>query len=300
MMDAFATAGVRFVRLEFPAAQILGDDAPKPSPDFSTLDRIVDGLMRRGMTVYPVLTQYTVPKFQAQGKGYPNLQSDPADFGKYAGIVAEHLKRYPKITRMEIFNEPNAFHWWVYPAPGGKYDDQSGRAAATYMKAAYAAIKRANPTMLVGGPELSTGGRETDPRTYLTNMYEAGCGTGKCWDFLTVHNYRWDNPTYHVAAREPNRWDIYKDLQQIAVAHGEPKPHVMLTEWGFSTIMSPDGFDPAVQAYFMALGFNLMLADPTVDGIVWVNVYNGGPSPAIGGNTVPCASRLCRSAGAVE
>jgi hypothetical protein len=51
----------------------------------------------------------------------------------------------------------------------------------------------------------------------------------------------------------------------------------MLTEWGFSTVMTPEGFDPAVQAYFMALGFNLMLEDPSVDGVAYVNVYNGGP-----------------------
>ncbi|TAM76624.1 hypothetical protein EPN44_04710 [bacterium] len=73
-----------------------------------------------------------------------------------------------------------------------------------------------------------------------------------------------------------NRFDIYKDLQQIAVQHGDPTPHVMLTEWGFSTIDSPVGFDPAVQAEYVAVGFNLMLADPTVDGIVYVNLYNPG------------------------
>ena len=278
IIDAFARAGVRFVRIEYPAAQILGYDRPNPQPDFSILDRITQALLARGITELPALTQYTVPKFQADGQGYPSLQADPADFGRYAGLVAEHLKRFPKITRIEIFNEPNLQHWWVSPSPGGPYDDRSGRAAAVYMKAAYAAIKKANTALEIGGPELSVGGHDTDPRTFLENMYAAGCRTGVCWDFLTVHNYRWDDPTYSVASKLPNRWDVYKDLQQIAVSHGDSKPHVMLTEWGFSTVMTPEGFDPAVQAYFMALGFNLMLADPTVDGIAYVNVYNGGPA----------------------
>jgi len=277
IMDAFARAGVRFVRIEYPAAQILGEDTPKPQPDFSTLDRIADALEARGITELPALTQYTVPKFQAEGQGYPSLQADPADFARYAGLVAEHLKRYPKIARIEIFNEPNLHNWWTYPTLGGAYDDRSGRAAAVYMKAAYAAIKKANPKLEVGGPELAVGGHDTDPRTFLENMYQAGCRTGVCWDFLTVHNYRWDDPTYRVSSKLANRWDIYKDLQQIAVSHADPKPHVMLTEWGFSTVMTPDGFDPAVQAYFMALGFNLMLEDPTVDGVAYVNVYTGGP-----------------------
>jgi hypothetical protein len=278
IMDSFVRAGVRFVRIEYPAAQILGETTPRAEPDFSTLDRIAEALRERGITEYPALTQYTVPQFQADGKGYPNLQVDPNDFARYAGIVADHLRRFPEIKRMEIFNEPNAFHWWVYPRAGSLLADQTGKAAAIYMKAAYAAIKKANPSMEVGGPELSVGGHETDPRTFLNNMYEAGCRTGSCWDFLTVHNYRWENPTFHVAQNVANRWDIYKDLQGIAISHGDPKPHVMLTEWGFSTVATPDGFDPAVQAYFIALGFNLMLQDPTVDGVAYVNVYNGGPT----------------------
>jgi hypothetical protein len=50
----------------------------------------------------------------------------------------------------------------------------------------------------------------------------------------------------------------------------------MLTEWGFSHIERVNGFDPRVQAEYIARGFNRMLADPTIDGIVYVNIYNGG------------------------
>jgi hypothetical protein len=104
-------------------------------------------------------------------------------------------------------------------------------------------------------------------------MYAAGCRTGTCWDVLSVHNYAWVDPNYAMSAAGSNRWQIYQDLQAIAVAHGDATPHVMLTEWAFSTAADPNGFDPQVQARYMARGFNLMLADPTIDGIVWTNVY---------------------------
>jgi len=50
----------------------------------------------------------------------------------------------------------------------------------------------------------------------------------------------------------------------------------MLTEWAFSTSADSTSFDPQVQALYMAHGFNLMLADPTIDGIVWTNAYAPG------------------------
>ena len=84
------------------------------------------------------------------------------------------------------------------------------------------------------------------------------------------------NPAFTVTPSASNRWQIYKDLQAIAVAHGDPTPHVMLTEWAFSTVNEADGFDPQVQARYMALGFNLMLADPTIDGVVWTQLFSSG------------------------
>lgn len=91
---------------------------------------------------------------------------------------------------------------------------------------------------------------------------------------LSVHNYRWVRPTFPIAEGTPSRFDIYRTLQAIAERHGDSKTHVLLTEWGFSTIDMPDGVDPLTQALYVALGFNAMLADPLVDGIVYVNMYN--------------------------
>ncbi len=164
--------------------------------------------------------------------------------------------------------------WWKNVG-NAAYADTGGTAAAAYLHGAYAAIKSAAPSLAVVAPALASGGHEVDPRKFFENLYAAGCRRGACWDILSVHNYRWQNPTLPAPASASNRIDIYKTIGAIAAAHGDPGTHVLLTEWGYSTDpASPDGVDPQTQALYVALGFNLMLSDPLVDGIVYVNMYN--------------------------
>jgi hypothetical protein len=277
IIDLLAGAGIRFVRIDYCGSQILGDAKPRARPDFAIEDAILDKLTSRGITELPIVDQYCAPKFAANGRPYPALYADPTDYAKFAGMVAAHLaERYPMVTRVELFNEPNLHGWWRYPGNDPVLGNRSGIGAAHYMAAAYEAVKSAAPRMTVVGPALSDGGTETDPRLFLENMYANGCGRGKCWDVLSVHNYSWMNPDFALDPKAANRFDIYKDLQRIAESHGDPNTHVMLTEWGYSHIDEINGFDPRVQAEYIARGFNRMLADPTVDGVVYVNVYNGG------------------------
>ncbi len=277
VIDILATAGTRFVRIDYCGAQNLGDVTPNAEPDFTIQDEILDRLLAKGITELPIVDQYCAPRWATGGKAYPAIYNDPADYARYAGAVAAHVaSKYPKVTRMELFNEPNLGGWWDYTGSAVAFADQSGAGAALYMKAAYAAIKLAAPKMTVVGPALSDGGKDVDPRKYLRAMYGAGCRRGVCWDVLSVHNYRWLNPDFNVDPTAQNRFDVYKDLQAIASVNGDAGTHVMLTEWGFSTAPVADGVDPRVQSRYIALGFNRMLADPTVDGIVYVNVYNNG------------------------
>jgi hypothetical protein len=277
IIDLLAGAGIRFVRIDYCANQILGDDAPKRAPDFRIQDRILGKLTARGITELPIIDQYCAPKFQANGKAYPAIFARPEDFAQFARLVAGHLaEKWPTVERIEIFNEPNLHGWWRYPGDDAALAKRSGSGAALYMKPAYEAIKAAAPNVTVVGPALSDGGTETDPRQFLEELYANGCGRGKCWDVLSVHNYSWMNPSFTLDRKAADRFDIYKDLQAIAAAHGDAATHVMLTEWGFSHVDKINGFDPEVQAEYIAIGFNRMLADPTVDGVVYVNIYNGG------------------------
>ena len=266
-----AAAGARFARIDYSGAQI---EPQSGVYDFSTEDQIMDRLAAGGITELPIVDQYSVATWATLGQPYPAIWSTPAQYASFAGAIAAHVAlKYPQITHLELFNEPNLGGWWDDPNPD--YAATNGTATAAYMLAAYAAIKAVNPKFVVVGPALSDGGSDVDARTFLTTMYGAGCKTGKCWDVLSVHNYAWIDPTYAISTSTQARWAIYQDLQAIATAHGDATPHVMITEWAFSTDVSAQGFDPHVQARFIAEGFNLMLADPTVDGIVYTNIYTG-------------------------
>jgi hypothetical protein len=270
--DILASTNAGFVRIDYGGAVVMPTSG---TYDFAPYDAIVALLATHNITELPILEQYNTAAWQAGGQAYPAIWSSPQLYAQFVGAVVGHLRTTaPQITRVELFNEPNLSGWWTSPNPA--YAATDGSATAAYMLAGYAAAKAANPAITVVGPALASGGNVVDPRTFLTNMYAAGCRTGTCWDVLSVHNYSWMDPTYALPSSQSNRWQVYQDLQAIAVAHGDPMPHVMLTEWGFSTAALPNGFDPHVQARYMAIGFNLMLADPTIDGIVWTNVYASG------------------------
>lgn len=271
IIDLLATAGVRFVRIDYAGDQI---ERRPGSFDFSTEDRIADKLAAHGITELPIVLQYAAPAWATGGAKYPAIWKHPALYAEFAGAVAAHVaQRYPNISRVELFNEPNLNGWWKNVADPA-YAATDGSATAAYMLGAYAAIKSAAPRITVVGPALAAGGKEVDPRAFFEHLYAAGCKRGACWDVLSVHNYRWENPTFAAPESAPNRFDIYKAILAIAAAHGDAGTHVMLTEWGYSTDASADGIDPQTQALYVALGFNLMLADALVDGIVYVNMYN--------------------------
>jgi len=260
-------AGARFLRMDFCGATI---EPNRGSFDWSQVDRILDKLGARGMTVLPIVDQYCSPPWANGNAPYPYIWERPADYASFAGAIAAHLtSRYAGVTRLELFNEPNGSGFWMNR--NASYAATDGSATAPYMSAAYAAVKSAAPQLIVVGPALDGGSAASQ---FLSNLYAHGCRTGECWDVLSVHNYGWRNPAFQVASSSVNQWNVYQQLQQIATEHGDATPHVMLTEWGFSTYNSVDGFDPAVQAQYVAIGFNLMLADPTIDGIVYVNVYS--------------------------
>jgi hypothetical protein len=272
IIGILATMHAGFVRIDYTGAVTMPTST---TTNFASYDAIVSLLAAQGITELPILDQYTGATWQTGGQSYPAIYATPQLYAQFVSTVVAHLAATaPQITRIELFNEPNLTGWWSSPNPA--YAATDGSATAQYMLAAYAAAKSANPGITVVGPALADGGPDLDPRTFLTTMYANGCRAGTCWDVLSVHNYAWVDPDYAMPATASNRWQIYQDLQTIAVANGDPKPHVMLTEWGFSTSQDAVSFDPRVQALYMAHGLNLMLADPTIDGIVWSSPYAPG------------------------
>lgn len=273
-------AHVGYVRIDYAYAQIMTRNGSGkqllPQPNFTVADAIVDRLAKCGITEMPVVLQYAAGPIAAGGHGQSTPMASPVTYADFARIVAQHVAaKYPQITRIELFNEPNDHGWGTFPVNGDyATTDESGREAAIYMRGAYAAIKSVAPHITVVGPAIADGGRSTDPRTFLENMYAAGCRRGVCWDVLSVHNYDWESPNVDPPNSRTS-FDMYKQLQAIAAQHGDPNTHVMLTEWGFSTQPgNKDAVDPQTQALYVQQGLERMLQDPTVDGITYVNMYN--------------------------
>jgi Malectin domain/Glycosyl hydrolase catalytic core len=265
--------GAGFVRIDYTGAQIMPTST---TFNWAPSDAIVSLLASHNITLMPILEQYNAAPWQNNFEAYPAIYSSPTLYANFVSAVVAHLRATaPQVTRIELFNEPNTSGWWT--SPTAQYAATDGSATAVYMLAAYRAAKAANPGITIVGPALTDGGTGNgDPRPFLTTMYANGCRTGTCWDVLSVHPYAWADPTYAMDPSSSSRWNIYQDLQAIAVANGDPKPHVMLTEWAFSTVDQADGFDPQVQARYMAEGLNLANADPSVDGVVWTSVNPSG------------------------
>lgn len=270
------------VRMEYIASQILTKNGKETlaQPAFARQDAIMDALAKCNITEMPIIEQYAAGSIFSGGKGQATPFQSPADYAAFAKIVTQHVTaKYPQIKRVELFNEPNNHGWGSFPVAGSyAKPDESGIEAAIYMKAAYSAVKDVSRKMIVVGPALATGGRHTDSRKFLQTMLANGCGPGTCYDVLSVHNYDWEDPTNERESEAT--FGIYKTLQKILAQNGHPGVHVMLTEWGFSTAENPYGFDPRVQARYLAIGLNRMLADPTVDGVTYVNIVNPSCKPS--------------------
>jgi hypothetical protein len=268
--------------MEYIAAQILTKNgkALLPFPNFVPQDAIMDALTKCHITEMPIIEQYAAGPILSGGKGQATPFQSPLEYAHFAQLVAQHVvSKYPQITRVELFNEPNNHGWGTFPVNESyATTDESGAEAAIYMKAAYAAIKTVAPRLTVVGPALATGGRHTDSRKFLRTMLADNCGPGTCYDVLSVHNYDWENPAHERDSEAT--FGIYKELQRILADSGHPGVHVMLTEWGFSTADDPYGFDPRVQAQYLAIGLNKMLADRSVDGVTYVNIFNTSCRPS--------------------
>ena len=277
-LDEIKQSGAGYVRMDFCADQTIGHLAPYTTPDWKNYDAILGKLIPAGITVLPIIQQHCGPSYMhydPAGGGNQTIDN-PTDYATWATAVSQYLVKWPTVTRVEFFNEPNLHGGWYPGTPA--YVATDGTGAAPFMQAGYSAVKAANPNLMVVAGALAAGGAHVIVKTWMNGAYVGGCKVGVCWDELSIHNYRWAEPSSATIANDPsedNRFDVYKDAQNVAVAHGDPKPKVMLTEFGFSSCDSLTVcFDPMVQALYTANGFNLALADPTVDGVTYVNIYN--------------------------
>jgi polysaccharide biosynthesis protein PslG len=150
------------------------------------------------------LLRKCIPERPSAANAWP-----PSEPGAYAAFVAYLAQRYgSQLAAIEIWNEPDQANESYFAGP-----EKAARYAAV-LRAAYTAIKQANPSVLVlGGSIVGVNGK------FLSLLYKDGIKG--YYDGLSVHFY-----TMTVAA--------VRYIHEVQLANGDSTP-IWLDEFGFSS-----------------------------------------------------------------
>lgn len=157
-----------------------------------------------------------------------HLSHPPTDINDFAKFMTALASRYKgQVAAYEIWNEPNLDYEWGYLPPDP--------AAYTQMlKAAYTAVKQADPEALVISGGLATTGQGSATAygdlEYLQGMYEAGARG--YFDALGSHPY-----AYGRSPDATDEWGLaftrVEDQHSIMVKNGDGETPIWITEAGW-------------------------------------------------------------------
>ena len=210
--DQLGAEGVRAHAILHDVLGVYREERGEPVYDFERIDAVLDRLLETGLR--PVMELSFMPRDMASDPDrtvfdYRGIISPPRDLGAWEALIealVRHLvDRYGRdeVARwpFEVWNEPNLAVFWS----GSEADyfdlyDASARA-----------VKRVDPSFLVGGPSTAAAG-------WIDDLLEHAQVTGVPVDFLSTH-------TYGMAPL---------DLRPIAARYGAEHLPLLWTEWGIS------------------------------------------------------------------
>ena len=220
------------------------EGAAKGVYDWSHTDRIVEQASREGIDL--VVRVDHQPGWA--GGGFPT-NGPPDNLQHYVDFLTALVSKYRgRIRAYEVWNEPNLSREW-----GGKLPDPG--AYVKMLKAAYAAIKAADPDAMVVSAGLSpTGSWTGDARPddwYLESMYIAmGGSSNGYFDVLGAHGAGYKSPPDRdpaaVAADQSlggHRAFAFRrveDLRAIMVKYGDAAKQIAILEFGWTSDPRPD------------------------------------------------------------
>lgn len=195
---------------------------------WTPIDQAVASIQQAGLSADLVIDGCPPWAAVAGAEGSEFAQpASPAAFATWAGAVAA---RYADkgVKFFEIWNEPN-INWAPKPDPAAYTAD---------LKAAYAAIKEADPSAVVlsGGLAPAANTSTTyDPRTFLEDMYADGAKGS--FNGVGDHPYSFPAPP-----DEYESWSGWSQLSQtgpslrsIMVQNGDSAKKIYITEYGART-----------------------------------------------------------------
>lgn len=198
----------------------------------------------------------------------------PADPRAYARALGFLARRYgDKVAAWEIWNEPNHEDFWRAANPAAAY--------AALLKAAYPAVKAANPRAIVVGGSLS----QAD-HAFTRRLYDHGIKGS--FDAFSIHPYTDDKSPLDRRPTVDPRYSFVRGVpavRSVMLSRGDNKP-MWLTEsgWSTSTRRSPEhwtnGVSEAAQARFMREQAEQVARWPWVRVNVWYNLLDAGSDRA--------------------
>ena len=221
-----------------------------------------DGAVQRarsaGMKI--VMMVYTTPSWASGSSDENAPPSNVADFAHFMSFVA---KRYAgKVNAYEIWNEENYKRFW-----------STGPSASAYtalLKAAYPAVKAADPNARV-----AFGGLSTNDYTFVEQAYAAGAKP--YFDVMVVHPYTCagspEEVRYSGERITEDSFTGYREVRASMLARGDDKP-IWFTEFGWSTASAACGVSEATQADYLTKALTLAEQDPYVQVALWYNFRN--------------------------
>lgn len=250
--DAMAATGATWTSLDVDWNHIQ-DEGPttwrwNAATDRATLNARAHGLDIVGLLVY-------APAWARRADCPPGeLHCFPANANDYARFAGAAAARYGSlstnsrlrgtITTWSLWNEPNHQEFSLPRPDPDKY--------AAMVKAAYTAIKAADPNAIVmtGGTSPAPDepdGTEYSPVTWLQGLYARGAG--RSFDAVAHHPYSF--PTNPLDAHDWNAFTQTQMLYDVMVAHGDAAKKIWATEAGAPTGTDRQALSDAQQAQWV-------------------------------------------------
>jgi hypothetical protein len=216
-----------------------------------------------------ILDMVDTPSWETGSSDIHTPPASASDYAAYLAYVAQRLGN--RVTAYEIWNEEDEPRWWTGAPDPAAY--------ARLLRAAYPAVKRANPNATV-----VLGGLTGNDYRFLEGVYQAG-GKG-FFDAVGVHTDTACNvlSPYEFLRGPDNRmvadsFLAYREVHQTMLANGDDKP-VWMTETSWRTTSAtcsegawagqkPEGVTPEQQATFLAQAYHCMKEDPYLQVALW-------------------------------
>jgi hypothetical protein len=263
-MDSLDSLGVTQIRILVPWRNI---EATEGEYDWSSLDTVIAAAAERGIAVTACVT--STPTW-ASDYGYTVANGEPSDYTDYASFVSALATRYGAsandgnqlISAYEIWNEPNGYLGWS-PTP-------SAQDYTELLKAAYTAIKAADPEATVVGGVVGSGvslGTDTiNAVDFIEQMYAAGAAD--FFDALSIHPYGLASEFSAGTGTVDSAIEQVEAIRALMDANGDTDKLIWATEYGMPTSGS---YTEAMQSEFLQ---DFLEAWSTLSGVGPMFIYS--------------------------